>query len=335
MTRVVVLTGSGGVGKTTTAAAIAVGLADAGLRTAVLTIDPALRLAQALGVGELGGAPAEVTEVPGLSALMLDQSERFGAMLAEAGAPELAGNAVTRAMARSFGGLQEYLAMDLLGALHDSGEWDAIVVDTPPALSALELLDSAERMGRLLDHPLMRLLTSSSALVGAGVTVVGKVIGSAMLAQVAAFAKGARPVMTSVLDRSRRMRATLESSGEFLVVGAPAAEALREARGFARTLGDQGLAPKALVVNRVHPVAEVLDDVPLPDLEAADPDAAAVHRSRVELAEAEEKQICRFARRVPGVPVTRVPSLRGGVDGVGDLRRMAALVLPALGGAGE
>lgn len=330
MTRVVVLTGSGGVGKTTTAAAIAVGLADAGARTVVITIDPALRLAQALGLEELGAAPAEVPDVPGLHALMLDQNERFGTMLADAGAPELAGNVVTRTMARSFGGLQEYLAMDLLAGLHGSGEGDAIVVDTPPALSALEFLDSAERMGRLLDHPLMRLLTSSSAFVGAGVTVVGRILGSAMLQQLAAFARGARPVMDTVLDRSRRMRATMAVSGEFLIVGAPAAEALREARRFARSLDDQGLHPTTLVVNRVHPVDPALADVSSAALASADPDAAAVHRSRVELAEAEEKQIARFVRRVPGVPVTRVPSLRGGVAGVRELREMAALVLPAL-----
>lgn len=332
MTRVVVLTGSGGVGKTTTAAAVAVGLADADLRTAVLTIDPAKRLAQALGVSGLGSVPTPVAGVPNLSALMLDQADRFGAMLADAGAPELADNMITRTMARSFGGLQEYLAMDLLAALHDSGEWDAIVVDTPPAGSALEFLDSTGRMDRLLGHPLMKLLTSSSSLVGAGVTVLGRILGSAMLAQVAAFARGVRPVLATLLERSRRMRGALATSGEFLIVAAPAAEALREARGFARTLEDQGLSPRALVVNRVHPVAEELADVDCDRLAGADPDAAAVHRARVKLAVAEDKQVARFSRRLPAVPVRLVPSMRGGVNDTADLRRLSAQVMPALGG---
>ena len=239
--RMIVMVGSGGVGKTTSAAALAVGLAERGLRTVVLTIDPAKRLAQALGLDELGGAPQPVPGRDGLHALMLDQRARFTSLLADAGAPELADNRVTATVARSFGGLQEYLAMDLLAQLHESGEWDAIVVDTPPALSALDFLDSADRVRRLVRHPLMRLLTTSSTVVGSSVKLLGQIVGSDTLAQAATFARQIRPVADSMLERSRSMRDRLGASGEFLVVTAPSAEALREARSFADSLGELDL----------------------------------------------------------------------------------------------
>lgn len=359
--RVIVMVGSGGVGKTTSAAALAVGLADTGLRTVVLTIDPAKRLAQALGLDELGDTPQPVAGQDRLHALMLDQNARFGALLAEAGAPELADNRVTATVARSFGGLQEYLAMDLLAKLHDSGEWDAIVVDTPPALSALDFLDSADRVRRLVRHPLMRLLTSSSSLVGTGVMLLGQIVGSETLAQAAAFARGLRPVADSMLVRSRAMRDRLGDAGEFLLVTAPTAEALREARSFADSLGGQGLPVTGVVVNRTHQVPEALRGRELnwgdaaggvveagagagagteagpggaAEAEAPTPGAMAamrrIHESRVELAAAEEKQINRFVRRFPDAPLTHVPSMSGGVTSTDDLRTLAKRILPAL-----
>ena len=359
--RVIVMVGSGGVGKTTSAAALALGLADTGLRTVVLTIDPAKRLAQALGLDELGDTPQPVAGHDHLHALMLDQNARFGALLAEAGAPELADNRVTATVARSFGGLQEYLAMDLLAKLHDSGEWDAIVVDTPPALSALDFLDSADRVRRLVRHPLMRLLTSSSSLVGTGVMLLGQIVGSETLAQAAAFARGLRPVADSMLVRSRAMRDRLGDAGEFLLVTAPTAEALREARSFADSLGGQGLPVTGVVVNRTHQVPEALRGPELnwgdaaggvveagagagagteagpggaAEAEAPTPGAMAamrrIHESRVELAAAEEKQINRFVRRFPDAPLTHVPSMSGGVTSTDDLRTLAKRILPAL-----
>lgn len=357
--RVIVVVGSGGVGKTTSAAALAIGLADTGLRTVVLTIDPAKRLAQALGLDELGDTPQPVAGQDRLHALILDQNARFGALLAEAGAPELADNRVTATVARSFGGLQEYLAMDLLAKLHASGDWDAIVVDTPPALSALDFLDSADRVRRLVRHPLMRLLTSSSSLVGTGVMLLNQIVGSETLAQAAAFARGLRPVADSMLVRSRAMRDRLGDAGEFLLVTAPTAEALREARSFAGSLGGQGLPVTGVVVNRTHQVPEALRGRELnwgdaagggaeagagagagteagPDgaAEAPAPDAMAamrrIHESRVELAAAEEKQINRFVRRFPDAPLTHVPSMRGGLTSIDDLRTLAKRILPAL-----
>lgn len=338
--RVIVMVGSGGVGKTTSAAALAIGLADTGLRTVVLTIDPAKRLAQALGLDELGDTPQPVAGQDRLHALMLDQNARFGALLAEAGAPELADNRVTATVARSFGGLQEYLAMDLLAKLHDSGEWDAIVVDTPPALSALDFLDSADRVRRLVRHPLMRLLTSSSSLVGTGVMLLGQIVGSETLAQAAAFARGLRPVADSMLVRSQAMRDRLGDAGEFLLVTAPTAEALREARSFAGSLGEQGLPVTSVVVNRTHQVPVALrgrelnwGDAAGGGVESGAGAMAAmrrIHESRVELAAAEEKQINRFARRFPDAPLTHVPSMSGGVTSIDDLRTLAKRILPAL-----
>ncbi len=332
--KVVVMIGSGGVGKTTTAAALAVGLAEEGLRTVVLTIDPAKRLAQALGLDSLGGTPQPVPGQDNLSAFMLDQDVRFSALLIESGAPELADHRVTATVARSFGGLQEYLAMDLLSRLYDSGEWDAIVVDTPPALSALDFLDSAERVRRLVRHPLMRLLTSSSSLVGSGVALLGKIVGSETLQHVAGWARGIRPVADTMLERSSAMRATLGETGDFLVVTAATAEALREARSFTDSLAGLDIPVRGVVINRTHAVPGPLGDVELNWDAAGDADLPAalrrVHEARVELAAAEDRQIARFIRRAPGAKVTRVPSSRGGVTSLDDLRELATQIAPAL-----
>lgn len=335
--RVLVLAGAGGVGKTTVAAAAAVGLADAGARTAVLTVDPARRLAQALGVAGLGGRPAPVAAVPGLDAAMLDQDERFRELLARSGSAELAGNPVALAVARGFGGLQEYLAMDLLGELHAAGGYDAIVVDTPPAGSALDFLDSADRMARLTGHPLMRLLTGSSAVLGAGVGLLGRVVGGRTLAEAADFARAVAPVTEEVLARSRAMRAVLAERGEVALVAAPAAEPLRIAARMAAALAEQGLPPRALVVNRTHPVPAALAGVTPPErLAGADPVAWAglreVHAARVALAAAEARQVARARRRLPGPGLLELASVRGGVAGTAELRLLAGRLAPLLAG---
>ncbi|MBV7294472.1 AAA family ATPase [Corynebacterium sp. TAE3-ERU12] len=340
--RVIVLVGPGGVGKTTVSAGLAVGLAQSGARTLVLTIDPAKRLAQALGLAELGGEPVAVPGVANLSALMLDQQQRFRQLMARSGAAELADNPVAQTVARSFGGLQEYLAMDLLAELY-AQQWDVIVVDTPPAQNALDFLDSAERMGRLLGHPLMRVLTGSTSVVGAGVELLGRIVGSGVLRSAAEFARVVSPVANDVLARSRRMRQALAERGEFVVVTAPMVDSLREAREMSESLTAQGIAPRAAIVNRLHPVSPALVDAAgLADADVASAGSAAdggdealaallaVHRFRVVLARAEQKQLSRFRRWLPKLPITTVPAVRGGIGCTDDLRDVAAAALPAI-----
>jgi anion-transporting ArsA/GET3 family ATPase len=157
-TRIIVCCGSGGVGKTTTSAALALAAAEAGRQVVVLTIDPARRLAQSLGLVELDNEP-RVVETPGapgeLSAMMLDMKRTFDDVVSAHSTPERAetifANPFYQALSSSFAGTQEYMAMEKLGQLRASEHWDLIIVDTPPSRSALDFLDAPNRMSRFLD----------------------------------------------------------------------------------------------------------------------------------------------------------------------------------------
>src|SRR5689334_16550052 len=160
--RVVVCCGSGGVGKTTTAAALALRAAEVhGRRTVVLTIDPARRLAQALGLSALDNNPKQV-KLEGaaaaggeLHAMMLDMKRTFDEVVLTHTDPkraeEIFANPFYQAMSSTFSGTQEYMAMEKLGQLRSRDEWDLIVVDTPPSRSALDFLDAPQRLARFLD----------------------------------------------------------------------------------------------------------------------------------------------------------------------------------------
>src|SRR4051794_3889527 len=170
-TKVVVTCGSGGVGKTTTAAAMALLGAEAGRRTVVLTIDPARRLAQSMGLTELDNTPRAVSGAKGdLHAMMLDMKRTFDDVVLEHSTPERAeqifANPFYQSLSSSFAGTQEYMAMEKLGQLVSADEWDLIVVDTPPSRSALDFLDAPNRLGRFLDGRMIRVLTAPARAGG-------------------------------------------------------------------------------------------------------------------------------------------------------------------------
>ena len=165
--RIVVCCGAGGVGKTTTAAAVALRAAEHGRRVVVLTIDPARRLAQSMGLSELDNTPRRVGDVDTssgghLDAMMLDMKRTFDEVVEShttaAKARQILANPFYQALSSSFAGTQEYMAMEKLGQLHARHEWDLIVVDTPPSRSALDFLDAPERLGSFLDGRLIRML---------------------------------------------------------------------------------------------------------------------------------------------------------------------------------
>ncbi|MBC8092765.1 MAG: ArsA family ATPase, partial [Pseudonocardia sp.] len=188
-TRVIVCCGSGGVGKTTTSAALAIRAAERGRRTVVLTIDPAKRLAQALGLQKLTNEPGLVAETDGdLHAMMLDMRRTFDEMVEAHADPERAAviiaNPFYQTISSSFSGTQEYMAMEKLGQLAATGEWDLIVVDTPPSRSALDFLDAPQRMSTFLDGRMIRLLSAPARagsrglrkIVGAGFSLFAKAV---------------------------------------------------------------------------------------------------------------------------------------------------------------
>jgi anion-transporting ArsA/GET3 family ATPase len=281
-TRVVVTCGSGGVGKTTTAAAMALIGARAGRRTVVLTIDPARRLAQSMGLHELDNTPRLVSGIAGdhLFAMMLDMKRTFDDVVLEHSSPERAeqifANPFYQSLSSSFAGTQEYMAMEKLGQLVAANEWDLIVVDTPPSRSALDFLDAPNRLGRFLDGRMVRLLTAPAKaggkaylkVVTVSVGVVAraftKVIGGDLLNDLSTFVSALESMFGGFRERAQHTYELLKAPGtEFVVVSAPEPDALREASYFVERLSAERMPLAGLIVNRTRMTARVAGGRPL------------------------------------------------------------------------
>ncbi|MET3807131.1 anion-transporting ArsA/GET3 family ATPase [Nakamurella sp. UYEF19] len=334
--RVVVTCGSGGVGKTTTAAAMAIYAADQGRKVAVLTIDPARRLAQSLGLGELDNVPRKVEfegsgDAPSgeLWAMMLDTSRTFDEMVSSNAnadhAAKILANPFYTTISTSFSGTQEYMAMEKLSQLAATDEFDLIVVDTPPSRSALDFLDAPQRLSSFLDGRMIRLLASPGRgvmrIVGAGFQLFAKavtsVVGGQMLADAATFVQLFEGMFGGFRDRAQATYDLLRSSRTaFVVVAVPEPDALREASYFADRLRAERMPLAGLVLNRTHPpmadlslattqaaIAEVAGSSPLT---AA---ALAVHAERLTTRTQELRMRARLDRAHPDLPVVEVPAL--------------------------
>ena len=338
-TSVVVCCGAGGVGKTTTAAALALRAAEQGRRTVVLTIDPARRLAQALGVQDLTNTPQPVDlgpDVPGeLHAMMLDMRRTFDDMVlqhAEAGrAEQIFANPFYQTIATSFSGTQEYMAMEKLGQLAASGEWDLVVVDTPPSRTALDFLDAPQRLASFLDGRMIRLLSAPAraggrglrrvvgGAVGLAAKAVSTVLGGQMLQDASAFVQAFDTMFGSFRERSRTTYELLRRPGTyFVVVSAPEPDALREAAYFVGRLSSEGMPLAGLVLNRTHPplaklsAARASSTAEVLEADGSAPLAAAVlrvHAERATTAERELRLLARFTGAHPGVALVGVPAL--------------------------
>jgi len=273
-TRIIVCCGAGGVGKTTTAAALAVRAAEAGRSVVVLTIDPALRLAQSMGLTKLDNTPRVVagidTSAGGeLHAMMLDMKRTFDEVVLAHTTPDRAAtileNPFYQSLSSSFSGTQEYMAMEKLGQLRAEGRWDLIVVDTPPSRSALDFLDAPQRLGSFLDGRFIRLLMGSARsggraylkVLGAGFGAVTglltKILGGQMLKDVQTFVAALDTMFGGFRERADTTYRLLQAPGTaFVVVAAPERDALREASYFVERLGQEGMPLAGLVLNRVH-----------------------------------------------------------------------------------
>lgn len=271
-TRIVVCCGAGGVGKTTTAAALGLRAAERGRRAVVITVDPARRLAQSMGLEELDNTPRPVplpgTATGSLHAMMLDMKRTFDEVVREHADPERArqilANPFYQTLSTSFSGTQEYMAMEKLGQLRQSGEWDLIVVDTPPSRSALDFLDAPKRLGRFLDGKLIRFLSTPAStgafrLLGAGFnvvsSVVGKIVGAQFLADLRSFVSAFDTVFGGFQERAERTYRLLQTPGTaFVVVAVPDTDAMREASYFMERLAKESMPLAGLVINRTHPL---------------------------------------------------------------------------------
>ncbi len=267
---VVVCCGSGGVGKTTAAAALGLQAARNGRRCVVVTIDPAKRLADALGVpGELTNDPIQLA-VDGsgeLWALMLDTATTFdGLVRAHAANREQADriltNAFYRNIAGSLGGTQEYMAAERLLALHLDSRFDVVIVDTPPTRHALDFLDAPRTLARFLDHAVFKLmmlptrrgLRVLSIAAQPLLRSIGKVIGTEVLADALAFFQAFDGMETGFRKRADDVIELLHGETTcFVLVASPRVDTIDEARFFSDRLLDKDLGVAAVIVNRATP----------------------------------------------------------------------------------
>jgi anion-transporting ArsA/GET3 family ATPase len=275
---VVVCCGSGGVGKTTTAAVLAVEGARRGRRSLVVTIDPAKRLANALGLDELSNEPREIApdrwdpkgeRIDGgaLSAMMLDTKSTFDGLVTRYAtsseqSERILENSFYRNISGALSGTQEYMAMEKLHELHEEGGFDLIVVDTPPSRHALDFLDAPARLLRLLDNRVFRILMMptrtgmkiAGAAVQAFLKTISRVVGSAVVDDIVAFFRAFEGMEEGFRQRAHRVVELLgEPTTRFVLITSPRRDAVEEARFFAEKIGDHSLAVDALIVNRVHP----------------------------------------------------------------------------------
>jgi len=344
---IVVCCGSGGVGKTTVAAALAAEGARMGRRACVVTIDPAKRLADALGLDALTNDPGRIAgDWPGeLWALMLDTKTTFDTLVhRHAGTPEQAegilGNRLYRNIAGALSGTQEYMAMEKLYELHDEARFDLIVVDTPPTRNALDFIDAPRRLTRFLDNRVFRMLMmppraymrAVSVATQAFLRTVSRVVGAEVVSDAVSFFRAFEGMEQGFRDRAQRvLRLLSESSSAFVLVASPRQDAITEALFFATKLEESNIAVQALVVNRLHPLfgahsasdsagadrarAESLAGTPLGPLYANLADFR-------DVAEREEAYFADLAARVAPAPVVRVPFLAADVHDLDGLARI-------------
>ncbi|MET9493505.1 ArsA family ATPase [Streptomyces sp. NPDC006552] len=275
-TRIVVCCGSGGVGKTTTAAALGLRAAERGRKVVVLTIDPARRLAQSMGIDSLDNTPRRVKDITAdgaeggeLHAMMLDMKRTFDEIVEAHADKERArailSNPFYQSLSAGFAGTQEYMAMEKLGQLRARDEWDLIVVDTPPSRSALDFLDAPKRLGSFLDGKLIRVLMAPAKVGGrAGMKflnvgmsmmtgALGKLLGGQLLRDVQTFVAAMDTMFGGFRTRADATYKLLQAPGTaFLVVAAPERDALREAAYFVERLAAERMPLAGLVLNRVH-----------------------------------------------------------------------------------
>jgi anion-transporting ArsA/GET3 family ATPase len=341
--RIVVCCGAGGVGKTTVSASLALGLARGGARAAVVTIDPARRLATALGMEGLSDEPRRVQAGGAagdgeLWALQLDAKATFDRLVArEAPTPEarerILANRIYRHLSGAVAGAQDYMAVERLYELVDDGAFDVIVLDTPPSHNALDFLDAPARITRFIEGRALRLLLRPpvpgaglgrrmiAAGTGTAFSLLERLTGAQLMRDLGDFLAAFDGMYDGFAARAKAVRALLVSpEAGFVVVAAPQAEALAQAVALGRRLGEDGYPLAGLVLNRVHPLPPgglARPEALVPALAAAGAPEPASLAERA-AATLEERQVLGLrdldAREaltgaLDGAPITVIPAL--------------------------
>ena len=361
---ILVCCGAGGVGKTTTAAALALRAAERGRKVCVLTIDPARRLAQSMGLTELDNTPRAVIGVDGegsLDAMMLDMKRTFDEIVLAhadpARAQQILANPFYVSLSSSFAGTQEYMAMEKLGQLKAQERWDLIVVDTPPSRSALDFLDAPQRLGRFLDGRMIRMLLAPAKAGGRAymkvfsvglnmfTSVLTRILGGEALKDLSLFVSSLESMFGGFRERAEHTYRLLKESGtSFVVVAVPERDALREAAYFVERLSTERMPLSTVVLNRMHrsgapslsaersqAAADSLEAESLeegsPEEGGAHPLAAAVlrvHADRMRTAGRDARMAESFSGAHPEVPLVEVAAQAQDVHDLDGLREIGA-----------
>jgi anion-transporting ArsA/GET3 family ATPase len=352
---VCVCAGSGGVGKTTTAAAVAMGMAARGLKVAVVTIDPAKRLATSLGLDELDNDErridpelfaAQGIEMRGeLWAMMLDAKRTWDEMI-ERRAPDartrdaILGNRIYQQLSTAVAGTTEYMAMERICELHEEGKYDLLVLDTPPTRDALEFLDAPDRLSRFVDSRSLQFFLRPGLFgvkafgrgTGLMFSVLKRVTGSDLLSDLSEFFGAFGDMAIGIRERAGRVKELMaDPSTTFLLVTSPRRDAIDEAIFFRRRLRESSMPFGAAIVNRVHEGvsdegegADVEDDLAAllePDL------ARKVARNFADyrrIGDRDRANVERLAEELQGDPLVRVPLFDDDVHDLGGLAEVGA-----------
>ena len=296
--RVLITVGAGGVGKTTTAAAIGVAAARQGKRVLCLTIDPAKRLAESLGITEMRSEASTVdtarfeavgvTLTGSLTAMMLDTKRTFDELVVkysstQAKADRLLSNKLYQYVSTSLAGTQEYMAMEKLVAVKDDPRYDLIVLDTPPTANALDFLDAPQRLMEALDSATMKwfvqafesggkfslnLIAKSAATILRG---IGRITGGGFLEAMAEFIGELNELFGGFKERASRVEAALRGDEvAFVLVTSASPPSIQEVLYFAERLTEAHMPRGAFVVNRFHlPPARAAEGVTEGDAQSA------------------------------------------------------------------
>jgi anion-transporting ArsA/GET3 family ATPase len=356
--RIIVCCGSGGVGKTTSAAALALAAAESGRKVVLITIDPAKRLADALGLQGLTNDPSPIpidgTAVDGaggLWAMMLDARATFDAVIRqqarnEAQVRRILENPFYDNVASKLSGSQEYMAAEKLYELSNDDRFDLVVVDTPPTREALDFLEAPQKLMNFLDHRVYRWLIaparSGLKIVNIAaqpiLRTIGRVIGADVLADAINFFQAFEGIESGFRDRAESVQKLLKSDvTKYLVVASPRRDTVDEAIYFSRQLRSAGMAVTGLIVNRLQPLfgpgtAEEAESAARAAQDRGETDLAVLHRNLAHLrriSEAEEDAIAPLLSFAANSVISRVYQRSEDVHDIGAIRNLGRdLVAP-------
>lgn len=349
--RVVLCGGSGGVGKTTTAAALGIAAADAGQRTLVMTIDPARRLADAMGLASLTAEPQQVPGVDRLSAMMLDAGDTFDGLIKRFAKSDEAGQSILdnpyyQQISSTVAGSREFMAMEKLQQLVGDERFDLLIVDTPPTQNALDFIDSPRRLIELLDGSGLGLIMRATnvanrlsfGLLGRSQDQFARFIemltGYKVVGDLNAFFRSFSEIIDTFRERARQLQATLRSDDTaFVMVLRPETALVDASERYVRRLRDEQMNVAAVVVNQVLQSAPAT--APGAGEEgASDPAMDASLQARLNecverwtsVAEADRVEVER-AQGLLNVPAVSAPRLTANVSSLSDLQALAQALL--------